>query len=446
MPQDDSRIGVLVKNTRAVLVSQLTLSVFACGIAGVVLWQLTALAKKQTLAAEQAQVVASKLTEEAQDEANARKKALALQFEALEARNEARAERDEALARAIQAIEERDQAKAQLSLDTERTNTQIQALSNHLNLLNQQLLLVNQASVEATTRQASLLVNKASVEAQQGQTSLALKLYEEALLLDKTNPWIALLKSQLQFETGDHVAAISTLTSTLQALPDFQFGYLELARYYCDLKQYEQARVSFDRALNVNHSPPPSSIEFRLINDDNLFKDCGPLKQSFNRFVTQNKVLANVATNTVQDELTDLITFLRMYGASPLEIRLLPFPITQNGLSIAIDSPVKGALYLIKWRNNEPVFVVPNISGVIDSIFIGRTPIVVPYVYDNASSVLPLRAIVIPEAANNQLFPNGLESLSVSGFVGKVQSFLDVEIPKNPSIASQWGIGVAGGI
>jgi tetratricopeptide (TPR) repeat protein len=101
--------------------------------------------------------------------------------------------------------------------------------------------------------------------------------YDEASKLNPGDPYIYNLKSYSQFKAGDFNGAIDTLTWALQMNPAYEWGYFDLARYYCAAGKPQTALAAIKAALGLRGEGIRSGIEFFLSKDGEFRRLCADI-------------------------------------------------------------------------------------------------------------------------------------------------------------------------
>ena len=84
----------------------------------------------------------------------------------------------------------------------------------------------------------------------QGNYAAAVRSYDQALKLDPRNSYVMNLRGYALFQQRDYRDAITALKGSVEANPDYAWGYFDLARAECAAKDFEQARDSISMAIS----------------------------------------------------------------------------------------------------------------------------------------------------------------------------------------------------
>ncbi|HSM04655.1 MAG TPA: tetratricopeptide repeat protein [Longimicrobiales bacterium] len=112
----------------------------------------------------------------------------------------------------------------------------------------------NLASVESELLGArcALSRSRAAINAfHTGSYRLAVDLYDEALQCDPGNAYLLNLKAYSLFKSGNVSEALTTQRLSVEADPDYAWGYFDLARFLCALGDFEDAQRTFDDAVSL---------------------------------------------------------------------------------------------------------------------------------------------------------------------------------------------------
>jgi len=103
-----------------------------------------------------------------------------------------------------------------------------------------------------------------------GRYNDAVKSYDEALKKDPNNAYIWNLKGYSLFKAGRYEESLNALRKSVQVDPQYAWGYFDLARVYCKVKQHENAVAAARTAVKLW-----PGIQGKMSNDKEFKMLCG---------------------------------------------------------------------------------------------------------------------------------------------------------------------------
>ncbi len=119
----------------------------------------------------------------------------------------------------------------------------------------------------------ALAASRYAIEAfHQRDYSTAVSLYDQALRADPNNAYLLNLKAYSLFKLKRVSEAIEVQRQSLQADPEYGWGYFDLARFQCAVGSFDEARRSIDSALEKR-----PTLRAIMAKDGEFQRLCGPV-------------------------------------------------------------------------------------------------------------------------------------------------------------------------
>jgi tetratricopeptide (TPR) repeat protein len=121
--------------------------------------------------------------------------------------------------------------------------------------LYEQALAIWQSRQAASQTNLSALFQQGFLYQKLGEITLARARYDSVLARDPRNPHALYNLALLSRREGDQRAAADHLEALIEATPDFELAYAELARTYLTLGEDEEAKALLNRFLEIGKDP-----------------------------------------------------------------------------------------------------------------------------------------------------------------------------------------------
>jgi tetratricopeptide (TPR) repeat protein len=107
--------------------------------------------------------------------------------------------------------------------------------------------------------------------------STALDYYDQALKADPKNAYLLNLKAYTLFKLKKNTEAIEVQRQSVNVDPNYAWGYFDLARFQCSQDQFEEARSSITKALELR-----PDLKKKMEDDGEFKRLCKRILKDFN--------------------------------------------------------------------------------------------------------------------------------------------------------------------